>query len=87
MKVFLYRLTRMDGEFITERTGKSSVICFNQQKIHRGRNSFMYHNEDCISPGVSIYVSNLEQIGDEYRFFNAENIEYKAEFLEIMELI
>ena len=72
-------LEALDGSPITPRTEKSKV---NAQYIHELKegnyHAFYYDNEDCPSPGVCIYIKGLEQLGNEYKFYDYDNRIFKV---------
>lgn len=62
-------LEALDGQPITERTGKSKVRAFTKElPKEMNYQIFGYDNENCDSPGVCISIQGLESIGNEYKF-------------------
>ena len=65
------KLESLDNKPITERTGKTSVIAeTNRLPVERKIQTFMYENEDCESPGVSIQTNGIEIISNQIKFFD-----------------
>lgn len=73
----------LDGSVITPRTGKNRCvgIC-SQLPAHKAYLLIHYLNEDCESPGVALNTNQVEQMGNEYNFVDAENRPFKITVLD-----
>lgn len=82
MSLIKVELESLDGKVITTRTGKTKVVAeATHLPIEGMKQSFIYVNEDCESPGVHIETNGIEQIGNEIKFFDYEKRPFKIKIL------
>jgi hypothetical protein len=73
----------LDNEFITPRTGKTSVYGeINHMPIEGEKLTCIYVNEDCESPGVFTETHRIEKLGNEIKFFDFTKRPFKITILE-----
>ena len=80
--MIIVELESLDNKVITPRTGKTKVIAETTHlPIEGKRQSFIYLNEDCESPGVYIETNGIEQMGNEIKFFDYEKRPFKLKVM------
>lgn len=83
MSLIKVELEALDGKAITPRTGKTKVMAQTTHLPVEGmRQSFIYVNEDCESPGVYIETNGIEQLNNEIKFFDYEKRPFKVTILK-----
>lgn len=83
-KMISCELEALDGKPITPRTGKALVKAETMHlPVEKGISIFIYDNETCESPGVHIATDNLENIGNEYRFFDDAKRPFRMTILSL----
>lgn len=77
-------LQALDGNPITPRTGKASVIATTDRLPIEGElQIFMYdEKEGCESPGVRVATDRIERIGNQIKFCDDKNRPFKITILE-----
>lgn len=77
------KLESLDGQVITPRTGKTSVIAeITRLPIEGWKTTALYLNEDCESPGVSVETNNVERLGNEIKFYDCRNRPFMITLLD-----
>lgn len=72
-------LEALDGNPITQRTGKSLVRAeMSSLPIEGSVHLFFYVNEKCESPGVQIATDDLERVDNEYSFVDDKKRPFKV---------
>lgn len=81
--MYTVELEALDGNPITPRTGKSKVLSTtNRLPLEGTTQVFIYENEGCESPGVSIFISGLEQLNYEFKFYDYEKRPFKLKIIK-----
>lgn len=82
VKLIKVKLESLDGKVITARTGKTSVMAETPRLPVEGKSQiFLYLDEDCDSPGISIATDGIEQIGNEIKFYDLHKRPFKITLL------
>ena len=78
MNIIKVKLESLDGQVITPRTGKTSVLAELIYLPHEGQTiTCMYLDEDCESPGVRMETNGIEQYGSEIKFYDYDRRPFK----------
>lgn len=84
--MYKVKISAMDGQPITPRTGKSECIAITSSLPKNDYyQHFIYYHEDCESPGVAIYIKNLECINDEFLLCDYGKRQFKVKIIEKLE--
>lgn len=84
--MYKVKISTLDGLPITPRTGKSECIAITSSlPINGNYQSFIYYQENCESPGVEIYIQNLEHINDEFLLCDYGKRQFKVKIIEKLE--
>lgn len=81
--MYLVELEALDGNPITPRTGKNKVMAKTVKLPTEGDVLMLFYiDEDCESPGVRIATDCIDQIEDEYKFFDDSKRPFKIKLIK-----